>query len=103
MPAKSDQEARPSAPPASGNVAVTLGETAEPVQVVVVSVAAASEAERAGLVPGDILVSVDGVAVHSMEEARDRLGGPVSDDVVVHVRRGDADMGVRVAREMVRR
>jgi hypothetical protein len=38
-----------------------------------------------------------------MEEARDRLGGPVSDDVVVHVRRGDADMGVRVAREMVRR
>jgi hypothetical protein len=103
MPAKSDPEQRSAAPPASGNVAVTLGETAEPVQVVVVSVAASSEAERAGLVPGDVLLSVDGVEVHSIEEARERLGGPVSDDVVVRVRRGDAEMGVRVPREMVRR
>jgi membrane-associated protease RseP (regulator of RpoE activity) len=103
MPAKYDEEAHPAPPPASGNLAVTLGETAEPVQVVVVSVAASSEAERAGLVPGDVLLSVDGVEVHSIDEARARLGGPLSDDVVVRVRRGDAEVGVRVPREAVRR
>lgn len=90
-------------PGASGSVAVTLGETDEPVEVVVVSVVEGSEAERAGLAPGDVLATVDGVAVHSMQEARAKLSGPVADDVLVGVRRGDRALTLRVTREAVRR
>jgi hypothetical protein len=88
---------------ASGGVAMTLGETGEPVEVVVVSIVEGSEAERAGLAAGDVLVSVDGANVHSIEEARAKLLGPVADDVVLAVRRGDAALTLRVAREAVRR
>jgi hypothetical protein len=87
----------------AGGVAVTLGETGTPVQVVVVSVADGSEAERAGLTPGDVLATVDGSAVSSIEDARARLSGPLTDDVVVAVRRGDRSMALRVPREVVRR
>jgi hypothetical protein len=90
-------------PAASGNVAVTLGETGAPVDVVVVSVAEGSEAERAGLAAGDVLVSIDGVVVHSMSEARTRLAGAVADDAVITVRRGDQQLTLRVTREAVRR
>jgi hypothetical protein len=90
-------------PAASGSVAVTLGETDEPVEVVVVSVVPGSEAERAGLAPGDVVTAVDGAAVHAMEEARARLSGPVADDVLVGVRRGDRPLTLRVTREAVRR
>jgi hypothetical protein len=96
-------EARPSLPPASGSIAVTLGETAAPVQIVVVSVVARSEAERAGVAPGDVVLAVDEAPVHTIEEARERLGGALSDDVVVRVRRGERELAVRVAREAVRR
>jgi C-terminal processing protease CtpA/Prc len=88
---------------ASGNVAVTLGETSAPVEVAVVSVIEGSEAERAGLVPGDVLVSVDGAAVASMADARGKLAGPVADDVVLVVRRADQTLTLRVPREAVRR
>jgi hypothetical protein len=90
-------------PAASGSVAVTLGETGEPVDVVVVSVVPGSEAERAGLAPGDVLTAVDGAAVHTMDEARARLSGPVADDVLVGVTRGDRPLTLRVTREAVRR
>ena len=90
-------------PAASGSVAVTLGETGEPVEVVVVSVVPGSEAERAGLAPGDVVTTVDGAAVQTMEEARARLSGPVADDVLVGVRRGDRPVTLRVTREAVRR
>lgn len=90
-------------PGASGNVAVTLGETDAPVEVVVVNVVEGSEAERAGLAPGDVLVSVDGAHVSSMKEARAKLAGPIADDVVLGVRRGDQTLTLRVTREAVRR
>jgi protocatechuate 3,4-dioxygenase beta subunit len=96
-------EAATKAPAVSGGVAVTLGETGEPVAVVVVSVVEGSEAERAGLAPGDVLVTVDGVEIHTMAEARSKLGGPVADDVLVGVRRGDQALTLRVTREAVRR
>jgi membrane-associated protease RseP (regulator of RpoE activity) len=98
---KGDDKA--SEPASSGGVAVTLGETGEPREVVIVHVAEASEAERAGVAPGDVLLEVDGVRVTSMEEARTRLSGPLADDVVVTVRRGDARERFRLAREQVRR
>jgi len=71
--------------------------------VVVVSVVEQSEAERAGLVPGDVIVAVDGVNVPTMEEARRRLSGPLAEDVVVSVRRGDQTFALRAGREAVRR
>ena len=72
---------------AAGGVALTLGERGdEPsVEVVIVQVSPGSEAERAGVTPGDVLVSIDGHAVRDMKEARTRLGGPVSSDVVLSI------------------
>ena len=84
-------------------MAVTLGETGAPVDVVIVSVVEGSEAERAGLAPGDVVTSVDGASVASMQQARDKLAGPVADDVLVGVRRGDEELTLRVTREAVRR
>jgi hypothetical protein len=90
-------------PAASGGVAVTLGETSEPREVVLVSVAEGSEAERAGLAPNDVIVEIDGTRVHTIEEARAKLNGPIGDDVVLKLRRGERTETVRVSREQVRR
>ena len=90
-------------PASSGSVAVTLGETDEPVEVVIASVVPGSEAERAGLAPGDVVTTVDGAAVRTMQEARGKLSGPVADDVLVGVKRGDRALTLRVTREAIRR
>jgi S1-C subfamily serine protease len=82
---------------------VTLGETVAPAQVIVASVAAGSEAERAGLAPGDVLLTVDDAPVPTMHEAREKLSGALSDDVVVRVLRAQRELVLRVAREPVRR
>jgi hypothetical protein len=102
------REPAPSEPVATGGVAITLGEAAadgeaEGREVVVVAVSEESEAERAGLLPNDVVVEVGGVRVRSIEAARARLNGPVHDDVVVKVRRGGRGLTLRIAREAVRR
>lgn len=88
-----------------GGVAVTLGErdTRRGTHVVVVHVAEGSEAERAGLLPGDVLTHVDGVAVSDMAEARQRLGGPAGSDVVLVLLRDGKTVHTRVTREAVSR
>ncbi|HWP06365.1 MAG TPA: carboxypeptidase regulatory-like domain-containing protein, partial [Polyangiaceae bacterium] len=90
----------------AGNVAVTLGErgsgSGSELEVVVVEVAPASEAERAGLTAGDVLVSVDGAHPTSMGDARRRLAGRAGSDVVVEVTRGAKHESLRVPRESVR-
>ncbi|MDB4941416.1 MAG: hypothetical protein JWP97_950 [Labilithrix sp.] len=99
-------EAASAEPLTTGGVAVTLGETVaglEPSEVVVVAVSEASEAERAGLQPNDLVLEVGGVRVHAIGDARARLSGPVHDDVVVKVRRGERLVTLRVPREPVRR
>jgi protocatechuate 3,4-dioxygenase beta subunit len=92
-------------PAAIGGVAVTLGErgSAADLEIVVVNVAAGSEAERAGLHAGDVIDSLDGKPPSSMADARARLAGPPGSDVVLTLRRGDAAATLRVAREPVRR
>lgn len=92
-------------PAASGSVAVTLGEndTDQGVEVVLVHVAPGSEAERAGLLAGDLVRSVDGKSVDGMVEARRRLSGPVRGDVVLGIERNGAALTLRVRRERVRR
>jgi protocatechuate 3,4-dioxygenase beta subunit len=90
---------------ATGNVAVTLGErgAGQGLEIVVVNVAAASEAERSGLRSGDVLETLDGVAPRSMADARARLAGAAGSDVVIAVGRGDEELTLSVAREPVRR
>ena len=93
-------------PLATGGVAVTLGETAAGLtaaEVVIVAVAEGSEAERAGLLPNDVVAEIAGARVASITDARARLSGPVHDDVVVKVKRGDRVVTLRVPREQVRR
>jgi S1-C subfamily serine protease len=71
--------------------------------VVVVSVVEGSEAERSGLTSGDVLLEVDGAAVATMDDARARLSGALSDDVLVRIRRGTDTLLLRVGRDTVRR
>ena len=63
----------------------------------------ASEAERGGLVAGDVIIEVGGAKVASITDARARLSGPIHDDVLVKVRRGERVVALRIAREAVRR
>lgn len=99
-PSGSDQD-----PFAPGGVAITLGErgTGDALEVVVVTVAEGSEAERAGLLPGDVLSAVGDAKPSSMQEARSRLSGPLQTDVVVSVIRNGAPQRFSVLREAVRR
>jgi len=93
-------------PLATGGVAVTLGETAAGLdrpEVVIVAVSEGSEAERAGLSVHDVVLAVGGQPVESIGAARARLAGPVRDDVVVKLRRGERLLTLRVSREAVRR
>jgi hypothetical protein len=101
--ARGDDEEPPVDLAASGSVAVTLGETGAPAEVIVVSVVEGSEAEHAGVAPGDVLLAIDGARVGGMAEARTRLSGSVADDLVVTLRRGDRTLAVRVAREPIHR
>ncbi|WP_394825288.1 carboxypeptidase regulatory-like domain-containing protein [Pendulispora albinea] len=88
--------------PESHGVAVTL--SIDPDEAIVLAaVAEGSAAERAGLAPGDILLEVDGAAVHGMDEARARLNGAPALDVVLKLQRGEATRTVRLPREPIRR
>ncbi len=95
-------------PKGAGSVALTLGERSEKGgrTIVVVMVPPNGEAEIAGIEPGERLLAVSGVEVHSIEAARKRLSGPLSEDVVVTVitdEEGAKPRRLRVRRERVRR
>lgn len=95
-------------PKGAGSVALTLGERTEKGRkvVVVVMVPPNGEAEIAGIEPGERLLAVSGVEVHSIEAARKRLSGPLSEDIVVTVvadEEGAKARRLRVRRERVRR
>ncbi|MFO0665222.1 MAG: carboxypeptidase regulatory-like domain-containing protein [Polyangiaceae bacterium] len=86
----------------AGSVAVTLGQSGS--EVVIVGVLPGSNAERAGVRQDDTLVAVDGVPVHTIEEARKRMTGPTHDDVVLRLKRGgESELPLRVSREALRR
>lgn len=100
-----EQDYRASKPRGAGSVAVTLAERDG--EVVVLDVPVGSEAEYAGLEPEDRLASIGGAPVRSIEEARAKFSGPLSQDVVVEVARkgpsGDDRVRIRIRREVVRR
>ncbi len=86
---------------APGGVAITLA--AEDTRVMVAAVAVGSEAERAGVLEGDELVSIDGTAATSLSVARAHLGGPLGVDVLLTVKRKGTNKTLRVVREATRR
>ena len=92
-------------PSGAASLALTLGERGEgdQTEVVVVHVAGGSEAERAGVRPGDVVLAVDGVEVFSMGDARVRMSGPNGSDVVLELDRDGSVVRLRVAREAIRR
>ena len=92
-------------PFAPGGVAVTLGErgAGNALEVVIVSVAENSEAERAGLQAGDVISAVNDAKPSSMHDARSRLSGALQSDVVVSVTRGGGAQKFSVLREAVRK
>ena len=85
----------------TANVAITL--TEQGTSLVVASVAPASEAERAGIAPGDALTSIEGIHPESMADARGRLAGADGTDVLLEFTRGGNNFKVRLPREAVRR
>jgi hypothetical protein len=90
---------------AFASVAITLGERpgSAGLEVVIVNVAAGSEAERADLREGDVLRAVDGWDVHGMAEARRYLGGGDGSDVIVELDRNGEWLSLNVRREAVKR
>jgi hypothetical protein len=90
---------------APGGVAVSLGErgAGDSLQVVIVSVAENSEAERAGLEPGDVVSRIAGEKPSNMHDARARLSGPLQSDVILDIERGGATQRLSVLREAIRR
>jgi hypothetical protein len=88
-----------------GGVAITLGERDGELGVVtvIVHVVTGSEAERAGLLPGDVIVAVDGAAPQQMADARSRLQGRPGSDVVLEVERDRERLSFRVRREATSR
>lgn len=102
-------------PKGAGSVAVTLGERTERGRkvVIVMMVPPGSEAEVSGIEPGDQLIAVNGLEVRSIEDARRRLTGPLSEDIIVSIGRDTIAPGgaaaprivwlTRVRRERVRR
>lgn len=62
------------------------------------------EAQRAGILPGDRLIALDGTPVRTLEVARRRLSGPLTSDMVLTLARPpDFRWRVRVRRERLRR
>lgn len=84
-----------------GGVAVTLADLEG--RVVIAAVAPGSEAERAGILEGDEIVSVDGVSSTSIPATRARLSGQLGADVILVIRRKSGDKSIRVPREAIKR
>lgn len=90
----------------AGNLAVTLSEQVVAGKRVVEfeHVPAGGEAERAGIEPGDQLFRINGVSIRSIEQARRKFSGPLSEDFVVELGRApNLRWAVRVRRERLRR
>lgn len=87
LPAPDEEQAKE--PRGSGSVAITLGEREEGGRkaIVIVMVAPGSEAEIAGLEPGDRVLEVNLLRARSIEGVRRALTGPLTEDVLVSVLR----------------
>ncbi|MFO0611321.1 MAG: carboxypeptidase regulatory-like domain-containing protein [Polyangiaceae bacterium] len=89
----------------AGSIAITLAQQGG--DVVILAVPNGSEAEFGGLEPGDVILSIMGQPVYTVEQARALLSGPLGQDVTIDVSRlgisGPERVKLRVHREAVRR
>ena len=85
----------------TANVAITLTDQGGTLSVA--SVAPGSEAERAGIAPGDALTAVEGIRPESLADARSRLAGSDGTDVLLEFQRHGNPFRLRLSREPVRR
>ena len=90
----------------AGSVALTLAERAG--KVVILNVPDGGQAELAGMEPQDQLLTIGAKPIDSIETARDKLSGPLSEDTIVELLRpmpsGEPiPITLRVRRESVRR
>jgi S1-C subfamily serine protease len=86
---------------ATSGVSVSLGQSGS--NIVVELVAPASEAERAGIRPGDHVIAIDGVKLRDAPDARARLSGRENSDVLLELERQGQSLRLRTVREIVRR
>ncbi len=79
---------------------VTLGADC---RLVIVAPLADSPAEKAGLLPGDIVVAVDGKALDGLtiDDARNRIRGKKGTEVVLTIERNGARQDVRIVRDVI--
>ena len=78
----------------------TLGATC---RLIVTKPLEGSPAERAGLLPGDVVLSVDGASVDGLaaDDARSKIRGPKGSVVTLSVERGGAPLTFRITRDIV--
>ncbi len=89
-------------PAVTGGVAVTLTAPPSGSGALVKAVVPGSEADRAGVRPGDLIVEIDGVAPSDERDATQRLRGPERHEVLLSIQRGKETVEARVPRERVR-
>ncbi len=72
-------------------------------RLVIVAPLADSPAEKAGLLPGDVVVAVDGRTLDGLtiDEARDRIRGKKGTEVVLTIERGGARRDVSIVRDVI--
>jgi carboxyl-terminal processing protease len=73
-------------------------------RLVIIAPLEGSPAERAGLLPGDLVIATDGIPLdgESVDGARDRIRGPRGTDVTLTILRGtDAPFEVRITRDVI--
>lgn len=89
----------------AATLAVTMSEhqPASRVAILLDHVPYGGEAQRAGLLAGDELTRIDGIAAATLEQARQRLDGPLAHDMVLELYRPKTGTyRVRVRREKLR-
>jgi carboxyl-terminal processing protease len=72
-------------------------------RLVIVAPLADSPAEKAGLLPGDVVVAVDGRTVDGLtiDEARDRIRGKKGTEVVLTIERGGERREISIVRDVI--
>ncbi|PKN32193.1 MAG: hypothetical protein CVU63_20025, partial [Deltaproteobacteria bacterium HGW-Deltaproteobacteria-20] len=89
-------------PAVVAGVAVTLAAPASGSGALVTGVSSGSEADRAGIRVGDMIVRIDGVVPDDERDAMHRLRGPERQEVVLGIQREQGMVELRVPRERVR-
>ena len=89
-------------PAVVAGVALTLAAPASGSGALVTGVSSGSEADRAGIRVGDMIVRIDGVVPDDERDAMQRLRGPERQEVVLGIQREQGMVELRVPRERVR-